>query len=612
MTGALVLSPKLKVPIDVVTETIAVLGIRGSGKTNTAVTLAEELLAHGQQVVVVDPTDVWWGLKSSADGQAPGYPVIVLGGRKAELPLGAADGPAIADVVVDHGASLILALRHFASKGDMRRFITEFAERLYYRKGQLEAPTPLMLIIDEASLVVPQNVMGENARMVGAIQQLVRQGRSSGIGVTLIDQRPASVNKDVLTQLEALICHRITSPQDRKALKEWVQQHDEHDRGGQFLDSLASLPQGTAWIWSPGLLNLFQKVPIRARRTFDSSRTPKAGETIQAPTTFAPVDLEALRGQLAQTIEENRANDPKALHARIRQLETLVDQVTVASRASATIADRDVEREVQLAIADEAKRHNRYRDVVLRGAKAALQLTGEARVQLENALGRITALEQEYTALVGGVEEEWIKPVEFRNPDLMKFPLLRPDPAPGRLPSMSARPVNTPATPALASGELTGPKLKILQACVQLEALGIPKPTLVQVALFVGVSHTTGSYQQNVRELVGDGYLMRESGRVSLIDTGRAVAGDVEIPTRRTLLDFWYAKLSGPQAKILAYLVKAYPEHRSLLQVATAVGVSPTTGSFQQNVRDLATYGLVDRSKGGAVATDLLFPRGLR
>lgn len=51
----------LELPIDAVTETFAILGIRGSGKTNTAGVIAEELLANGQQVVVVDPTDSWWG-----------------------------------------------------------------------------------------------------------------------------------------------------------------------------------------------------------------------------------------------------------------------------------------------------------------------------------------------------------------------------------------------------------------------------------------------------------------------------------------------------------------------------------------------------------------------
>ena len=35
--------------------------------------------------------------------------------------------------------------------------------------------------------------------------RLVRRGRSSGIGVTLISQRPQVLNKDVLTQAETLI-----------------------------------------------------------------------------------------------------------------------------------------------------------------------------------------------------------------------------------------------------------------------------------------------------------------------------------------------------------------------------------------------------------------------
>jgi hypothetical protein len=170
----------------------------------------------------------------------------------------------------------------------------------------------------------------------------------------------------------------------------------------------------------------------------------------------------------------------------------------------------------------------------------------------------------------------------------------------------------TAPTESAGSVLLTGPKIKILQALVQLEAIGIPKPTLVQVALMVGVSHTTGSYLQNVRELAGDGFVMRESGRVSLIDTGRTAAGDVEIPTRRQLHNFWLAKLDGPQGKILSELLAWYPNPLSMEELGKKVGVSHTTGSFLQNVRDLDKLGLVHRTKGRAAATELLFPRGLR
>jgi polynucleotide 5'-kinase involved in rRNA processing len=41
------------------TLAVAVLGIRSSGKTNTAGVFVEELLDQGQQTVIIDPLDVW-------------------------------------------------------------------------------------------------------------------------------------------------------------------------------------------------------------------------------------------------------------------------------------------------------------------------------------------------------------------------------------------------------------------------------------------------------------------------------------------------------------------------------------------------------------------------
>jgi hypothetical protein len=121
-------------PAEAVTQTFAILGIRGSGKTNTGVVLAEELLTAGQQVVIIDPVDVWWGLKSSRDGKAGGFPIPVIGGDHSDVPIDAAAGAVLADFVVDARASVILSLRHL-SMGDQRRFAADFAKRLYDRKG---------------------------------------------------------------------------------------------------------------------------------------------------------------------------------------------------------------------------------------------------------------------------------------------------------------------------------------------------------------------------------------------------------------------------------------------------------------------------------------------
>jgi hypothetical protein len=65
----LVISDNLSFPLDAVTQTFAILGIRGSGKTNTAVGMVEEMVKQGQQCAVLDPTDAWYGVRSSRDGK---------------------------------------------------------------------------------------------------------------------------------------------------------------------------------------------------------------------------------------------------------------------------------------------------------------------------------------------------------------------------------------------------------------------------------------------------------------------------------------------------------------------------------------------------------------
>ena len=75
----------LSLPVEMVTQTAAILAKRGVGKTHTAVVITEELLAADQQVVILDPLDVWFGLRSSRDGKDPGFPITVLGGEHADF-----------------------------------------------------------------------------------------------------------------------------------------------------------------------------------------------------------------------------------------------------------------------------------------------------------------------------------------------------------------------------------------------------------------------------------------------------------------------------------------------------------------------------------------------
>ena len=168
------IAPNLKLPEEAVTETFAILGKRGAGKTTTARVLTEELLDVGLPVLVLDPTGVWWGLRASADGAGDGYPVIIFGGDHADVPLEETSGTLVADVVVTRRISAVLDLSGL-SKSGTRRFCTDLLERLYHKNRE-----PLHVVIDEADLLAPQRVLAGGERLLGAMSDLVRRGRVRG------------------------------------------------------------------------------------------------------------------------------------------------------------------------------------------------------------------------------------------------------------------------------------------------------------------------------------------------------------------------------------------------------------------------------------------------
>lgn len=618
MADRLNIARGLNLPLSSVTVTEAIVGIRGSGKTNTAVVEAEELLEHGQQIVVIDPTDVWWGLKSSKDGERAGYPVVILGGRHQDLQLAAGDGATIADFVVDEGVSVILSLRHFESKADVRRFITDFALRLYFRKGQVSDPTPVKVFIDEASLVVPQRIMGEEARMVGAIQQLVRQGRSSGIGVSLIDQRPATINKDVLTQLELLVAHRITSPQDRKALVAWVEQHDVQEQGDKFLETLAALEQGEAWFWSPGWLDLFKRVHVRERRTFDSSRTPKPGERVAAPTKVAAVDLEALKAKLSTSIEKARAEDPRELRKEIVRLEKELRQL----QSQKAVVDPDA-----IAKATQAGREAFAREFQNMGLAHARSV--QKAIELLAHAGEI----------IRDVANNRLEPViEFLTPnESLEWTSTSPSSPRPAVPTavtagQSGGPItrstlgaSTPARPQVSQradraviagdGHIGGTGRRILNALAFFEETGNPEPGDNQVAGLVGISAKTGSWASRKSELRTAGYVEDVArGVMRLTNAGRKLASTDGLPrSRAELHEYWIAKVGGTAGKMLRVLVDAYPDAMEKSALAGMVGISHETGSFASRLSEIRTPGLIeDVSRSEVRASAMLFPDGLR
>jgi hypothetical protein len=337
-------------PLEAVTQTFCILAKRGVGKTYTASVLAEEMLKAGQQIVALDPTGAWWGLRSE-------YPVVIFGGEHADVPLEESAGEVVARALVDNGIPAVIDLSLFR-KGQMIRFVTAFAEALYRLNR-----AAVHLFVDEADAFAPQgrtfgtqNKETSESRMLGAMEDIVRRGRKKGIGCTLITQRPAVLNKNVLTQAECLVALRLVHPKDIGAVMEWVNVQAEPDVAKAMVESLPGLPIGTAWFWSPGWGDFFQRVKVRKRETFDSGATPKAGEAAAKPKKMAAVDLTALGESIKKTAEEAKANDPAALKRQIAELKKQLAENPVAAapkveRVEVPVVTTEQLAEVAVAVA---------------------------------------------------------------------------------------------------------------------------------------------------------------------------------------------------------------------------------------------------------------------
>jgi DNA helicase HerA-like ATPase len=224
---------------------IAILGKKGRGKTFTAKGLVERLLHMQRRVLVLDPLSVWWGLKSGADGKSPGFPVPVFGGPHADIPLHDAAGPVIAELIVTTGTSAVLDMGQMR-KAEQARLVADLLDYLFTHNRD-----PLWLVLEEADAFAPQQPMGELTRVLGEVDGIARRGRNFGFRLISITQRPAKLNKDVLTQLSTLIALGVTSPQDRDAVKAWVDGNADREQAKRVYESLARLPVGEGWIWAP-------------------------------------------------------------------------------------------------------------------------------------------------------------------------------------------------------------------------------------------------------------------------------------------------------------------------------------------------------------------------
>jgi uncharacterized protein len=549
----------VKIPVEALQQAIAIVGRVGSGKTYAAKVLLEPLLVNDRaHTCIVDPTGAWWGLRATAKGTPSGIAIPIFGGDHGDVPLEPDLAGAIAEFVAG-GGNAILDVSEFGSKARIR-FMTTFLEDLY-RLNKV----PLHLIVDEADLFAPQRPQPDETVLLNRMEQIVRRGRVRGFVPWLITQRPAVLNKNVLSQVNTLVAMQLTGPQDRDAIGAWIEGQADRDEGKRVLAELPKLPKGEGYVWSPSH-DFLDRVKFGRLSTFDSS----AGPASSAPAPrVQDADLSGIAAKVQEIRDRQRENDPDALRARIAELEKA--QPHEAS--------------------DEALRAEYDRGYLNGRRDAATALAGhfsKLAPAIEQAGAALFDLRQDVGAwALSAADNE-------RQTDAAAAPKV----------ARHSAPPPTTRSNGKANGSLPKAERAILTAAAQRN----PKQSSrAQLSLLSGYSITSSTFANALGALRTLGLIDGKGDENHITPAGLRAAGQVDpMPTGRQLVDWWISRLPKAEAALLRVAAEYHPRAISRERLSQESGYSLTSSSFANALGRLRSLSLI-QGRGDVQATADLF-----
>jgi hypothetical protein len=581
-------------PVGFLVQKSAILARSGAGKTNASVVIVEELLLHGQQVVILDPPGAWWGLRSSADGEREGFPILIFGGEHGDLTLTADDGEHIATLLAQTRFSAIIDLSELTG-GEMTKFVEAFARRLYEIKGPSAMRSPMLLVTEEADEVAPQNSQPDQRRMLGAMERIAKRGRMRGIGFLAVTQRSASLNKNVLSQIEVLIAMQTTDPRDIDAIDAWLRRQPDQNARQRLLAEIASLQVGEAFVWSPAWLAVFEKIRFRKRTTYDSSATPDPLiEVTAGPKKIATV--EDMLHQMKPMLDSVE---------RIRQRAQDQDAEIVELRAEVMRLFNDLEA-AQAYIGELLARPDPvicfervlvFDDPSFQVIQSLIQRYEAATTDLSGALARATLAT--ITTDKNGQKPEnstFYDPIPSNSP---QFPPIDDD-----LPKAKQKRSSTRRAPTVTASSDKGQPLPpfsrtewaILSVLSQFE-LG---RTRKQISFLSGYSDTSSTFDKGLGRLrrlglvrwgTGGPIQITAEGMAAIHTDGRVVP---TLPSGEAIVEWIAGRLKKTEAAIFRAVLGCHPRPLTVAEVSEQTGYSQTSSTFQKAFPRLRSLEIID------------------
>jgi len=294
--------------MEVLTGRGFITGKSGSGKSNTTSVIVEEILATGQPMLIIDTDGEYWGLKEQ-------YQMLHLGADDTcDVQVTADHAEIIVTLALEEEIPTILDVSAFLSSEDATTIINRVVTELFRREKRTRKP--FLLIAEEVHEYIPEGGGLDDAGET--LIQVAKRGRKHGLGLLGVSQRPASVDKNFITQCDWIVWHRLTWKNDTKVVGKILGKD-----AGQEVQHLDTGEGMLMTDWDEQL----RRTQFRKKRTYDAGATPGMG-------TFDPPPLVPVPREILGRFDKRAIVDPeKRMDDGPADEETATDEATADASA---------------------------------------------------------------------------------------------------------------------------------------------------------------------------------------------------------------------------------------------------------------------------------------
>ncbi len=289
-----------------------ITGKSGSGKSNTASVIIEELLKNKCPLMVIDTDGEYNGLKEKFKD------IIHIGqGSDSDVELTMNRVDSITDIALVNGVPIILDVSNLKPE-KQKEIINEIVTQLFDKEKQHRKQ--FLLVIEEVHEFLSQQ--GGVDELARNLIRIAKRGRKRGLGICGISQRPSAVDKDFITQCNWSVWHRFTWAADKKAVTQTL--------GTTYANQMETLGTGEAFMATDW--DAIQRIKLKQKETFDDGATPLSRNIIRPDFTSGQSELIdqllSVKGPPKKLDVKSLKSENSQYRSRIKDLENHISELT--------------------------------------------------------------------------------------------------------------------------------------------------------------------------------------------------------------------------------------------------------------------------------------------